>query len=56
MGRPCNTNGEERNAFRILVRRPEGKRPLGRPERSWVGNIKVDVGQLGVDIHMIYLA
>jgi hypothetical protein len=34
--------GEKRNAYRILVRKPEGKRPLGRPRRSWVYNIKMD--------------
>jgi hypothetical protein len=31
--------GEKRNAYRILVGNPEGKRPLGRPRRRWVGNI-----------------
>jgi hypothetical protein len=36
MGRACNTNGETRNAFRILVGKPEGKRPLGRPRRRWI--------------------
>jgi hypothetical protein len=35
--------GEKRNAYRILVAIPEGKRPLGRPRRSWVENIKMDV-------------
>jgi hypothetical protein len=36
MGRACSTNGEKRNAYRILVGKPEGKRPLGRPRRrSW---------------------
>jgi hypothetical protein len=34
--------GETRNACRILVGRPEGKRPLGRPRRMWVDNIKID--------------
>jgi hypothetical protein len=33
MGRPCSTNGEKRNAYRLLVGNPEGKRPLGRPRR-----------------------
>jgi hypothetical protein len=33
MGRACRTNREKRNAFRILVVKPEGKRPLGRPRR-----------------------
>jgi hypothetical protein len=35
MGRACSTNGEKRNAYRILVGNPEGKRPLGRPRRRW---------------------
>jgi hypothetical protein len=34
--------GEKRNAYRILVGNPEGKRPLGRPRRRWVDNIKMD--------------
>jgi hypothetical protein len=33
MGRACNTIGEKRNAYRILVRKPEGRIPLGRPRR-----------------------
>jgi hypothetical protein len=36
--------GETRNACRILVGEPEGKRPLGRPRRRWVDNIKMDLG------------
>jgi hypothetical protein len=32
---------EKRNAYRILVGKPEGKRPLGRPRRRWVDNIKI---------------
>jgi hypothetical protein len=35
--------GEKRNAYRILVGKPEGKSPLGRPRRSWVNNIKMDI-------------
>jgi hypothetical protein len=38
----CSTNGERRNACRLLVGKPEGKRPLGRPRRGWVENIKMD--------------
>jgi hypothetical protein len=34
--------GEKRNAYRILVGKPEGKRPLGRPRHRWVDNIKMD--------------
>jgi hypothetical protein len=40
--------GEKRNAFRLLVGKPEGKRPLGRP-RWWVINIKMDLGEMGWD-------
>jgi hypothetical protein len=39
--------GEKRNAYRILVRNPEGKRPLGRPRRRWVDNIKMDLREIG---------
>jgi hypothetical protein len=35
--------GEKRNAYRLLVGKPEGKRPLGRPRRRWVHNIKMDL-------------
>jgi hypothetical protein len=35
--------GKKRNAYRILVGKPEGKRPLGRPRRMWVDNIKMDL-------------
>jgi len=44
--------GERRSAYRILVGRPEGKRPLGRPKHRWEDNIKMDlqaVGWGGVD-------
>jgi hypothetical protein len=33
--------GDKRNAYRILIRKPEGKRPLGRPRRRWVNDIKI---------------
>jgi hypothetical protein len=35
--------GEKRNAYRILVGKPEGKRSMGRPRHRWVGNIKMDL-------------
>jgi hypothetical protein len=39
--------GEKRNAYRILVGKPEGKRPLGRQRRRWVDNIKMDLRDTG---------
>jgi hypothetical protein len=42
LGRACSTNGEKRIAYRILVGKPEGKRPLQRPRCRWVDNIKMD--------------
>jgi hypothetical protein len=39
--------GEKRNANRILVGKPEGKRPLGRPRRRCVDNIKIDLREIG---------
>jgi hypothetical protein len=49
MGRACSTNGENRNAYRILVVMPEGKRRLGRPRHRWVDNIKMDIREIGWD-------
>jgi hypothetical protein len=46
VGRVCSTNGEKRNAYRILVENPEGKRPLGRPRRMRVDNIKIDLREI----------
>jgi hypothetical protein len=39
--------GENRNAYRLLMGKPEGKRPLGRPRRRWVDNIRIDLGEVG---------
>jgi hypothetical protein len=54
MGRACSTNGGEGEAYRILVGKPEGKRPLGRPTRRWVDNIEmnlreIELGWCGLD-------
>jgi hypothetical protein len=43
MGRIWSTHGEEINAYRISVGKPEGKRPPGRPRRRSEGNIKMDL-------------
>jgi hypothetical protein len=39
--------GDRRGAYRVLVGRPEGRRPLGRPRRRWKDNIKMDLQQVG---------
>jgi hypothetical protein len=39
--------GDKRNAYRILTGEPEGKRPLGRPGRRWMNNIKIDLTEIG---------
>jgi hypothetical protein len=39
--------GEGRGAYRVLVGRPEGRRPLGRPKRRWKDNIKMDLQEVG---------
>jgi hypothetical protein len=49
MGRACSNNGEKRNTYRIFIGRPEGKRPLGRPRRKWMDNIKTDFREIGWD-------
>jgi hypothetical protein len=49
--------GEKRNAYRLLVGKPEGKRPLGIPRRTWVDNIRMDLGEVGWgDVDWIRLA
>jgi hypothetical protein len=39
--------GEKWNAYRLLVEKPEVKKPLGRPRRKWVDNINIDLGEVG---------
>jgi hypothetical protein len=41
--------GERRGVYRVLVRKPEGKRPLGRPRRRWEDNIKIDLQEVGYE-------
>jgi hypothetical protein len=40
--------GEKRNVYKLLVGKPDGKRPLGRPRCSWIDNIKTDLLETGV--------
>jgi hypothetical protein len=57
MGGPCSTNEEKRNAYRVLVGKSEGNRPLRRPRRRWVNNIKRDLVEVGWgDVDWICLA
>jgi hypothetical protein len=56
MGGACSTYGGE-VVCRVLVRKPEGKRPLGRPRRRWEDNIKMDLQKVGCgDMDWIELA
>ena len=41
--------GEKRDVYRVLVRKPEGKRPLERPKRRWEDNIKMDLQKVGFE-------
>jgi hypothetical protein len=42
--------GEKRNVYRLLVGKPEGKRPLGRPRRRWIDNIMMDLLEIGLSV------
>jgi hypothetical protein len=57
MDRACSMHGRDENAYNILFRKPEGKRPLRRPRRKWEYSITMDCREIGwevVDwIHMI---
>ena len=47
MGGACGAYGDGRVAHRVLVGKPEGKRPMGRPRRRWEDNIKTDLQEVG---------
>jgi hypothetical protein len=52
-----STNGEKRNADRLMLGKPQGRRPLGRPRRRWVYNIRMVLGEVGWgDVDWIGLA
>jgi hypothetical protein len=42
--------GDKRNVCRLLVGKPEGKRPLGRQRRMWIDNIKMDISEIGLSV------
>jgi len=46
MGGACSAYGGEETSYRVLVGKPEGKRPLGRPRRRWEDNIKMDLQEV----------
>jgi hypothetical protein len=48
MGSACSKKGEKTNAYRLLVGKPEGKRPLGRRRSKWVDNIKIHLKRHGM--------
>jgi hypothetical protein len=57
MGGHVARRGEKSNAYRLLVGKPEGKRPVGRPRCRWVDNIRMDLGEVGWgDVDWIGLA
>jgi hypothetical protein len=49
MGGTCGTYGDGKGVYRVLVGRPEGKRPLGRPRHRWEDNIKMNLREIGLD-------
>jgi hypothetical protein len=50
MGGACSADGEERGVYKVLVGKPEGKRPLGRPRRRWEDNIRMDFRKWDVGV------
>jgi hypothetical protein len=57
MGGACSTNGEKRNAYRLLVEKPEGRRPLETARRRWLDNIRMNLVEVRCgDVDWIDLA
>jgi hypothetical protein len=50
MGGACGADGEERGVYRVLVVKPEGKRPQGKPRRRWEDNIRLDLQEVGCGV------
>jgi len=50
MGGECSSHGEMRGVHSVLVGKPEGKTPLGRPRRSWEDNINLDLQEVGCGV------
>jgi hypothetical protein len=55
IGRACSTHVEKRYAYRILLGKLKGKRPLGRPRHTWEDNIKMDLRLDGVVVRRVLL-
>jgi hypothetical protein len=49
MGGACSTNREGKDVYRVLMGKPEGKRPLGRPRLRWEDNIRMDLQEVGCE-------
>jgi len=47
MGGACSTHGKIRSVYTIFIRKPDGRRPLGRPRRRWKDNIRMDLRGIG---------
>jgi hypothetical protein len=47
VGETCGTHGRGGNVYRVLMGRPEGKRPLGKPRRRWEDGIRLDLREIG---------
>jgi hypothetical protein len=50
VGGTCGTHEERRGVYRVLVGRPEFKKPLRRPKRRWKYNIKLEIGDIGIEV------